>query len=320
MKESVIITIVSALLFSFSAAWSPLYADSGVQTGFTAENKTEGPAGKEEKPGAKTFTFSWSTIEELAKKVENPLSSLTSLPFQSAFDYNLGPRKEGFRYQLEIEPQIPVPLNKDWRIVARPQVNYISQWNVIGNSAQEGMGDTSLEVFFSPVKEDPVIWGVGPYLLFPTASWSATGTGKWAIGPAVAVIKQAGPWTIGVIATQTLSYAGDRDRKDLNATYVQPFVSHSERGLTLGSERLDDPADCLRQPGSARIAEIHPLQASRRVLSRSTGRRPRMGLPHYRDAPFPRAVEDVAVPGPRERIYEETFCFLSKSKEMMILT
>jgi hypothetical protein len=41
------------------------------------------------------------------------------------------------------------------------------------------------------------------------------------------VLKQAGPWTYGALANHIWSVAGSNSRADINATFVQPFVSYT---------------------------------------------------------------------------------------------
>lgn len=71
------------------------------------------------------------------------------------------------------------------------------------------------------------IWGVGPALLFPTATDTLLGGEKWAAGPTALVLKQQGPWTHGALANHLWDYAGDDSRSSINATFVQPFVSYA---------------------------------------------------------------------------------------------
>ena len=56
--------------------------------------------------------------QELAKKLSNPISSLISVPLQSNYDSGYGPT-DGNRLLLNIQPVIPVPLNKDWNLISR---------------------------------------------------------------------------------------------------------------------------------------------------------------------------------------------------------
>ena len=82
--------------------------------------------------------------------------------------------------------------------------------------------------FFSPKKPtaNGVIWGAGPVILVPSATDSALGSEKWGAGPTGLVLKQEGPWTYGILANHLQSFAGDDDRTDVSATFVQPFVSY----------------------------------------------------------------------------------------------
>jgi len=177
-----------------------------------------------------------ATSEKLAKKLQNPVASLISVPLQNNFEYKLGPEKKGFRYTLRFQPVVPFSLNEDWNFIFRPIVPYISQRNVIGGSSQEGFGDIELEPFFSPKEPGPggLIWGVGPVLLFPTAASKSLGLEKYGAGPNGVVLKQSGPWTAGILANHTWSYAGNDAREDISATYLQPFFSHtSKKGFTI---------------------------------------------------------------------------------------
>jgi hypothetical protein len=99
-----------------------------------------------------------------------------------------------------------------------------------------GMGDIVMTAFFSPAKAGRVIWGVGPVFLLPAATNTALGSEKFGIGPSVVALTRPGPWTIGVLYNSIWSTSGANDRKDVNTTYLQPFVNYNlGRGLALGS-------------------------------------------------------------------------------------
>ena len=51
--------------------------------------------------------FAQERYAELAKKLSNPVASLISVPFQSNFDFGMGPSKEGWKYTLKFRPVIP---------------------------------------------------------------------------------------------------------------------------------------------------------------------------------------------------------------------
>ena len=87
-------------------------------------------------------------------------------------------------------------------------------------------------------------WGVGPVFLLPTATDDFLGTEKWGAGPtAVALRQTASGWSYGLLFNHIWSFAGSDDRQDVNATFLQPFVSKSlgqGRTLSFGIESTKD--------------------------------------------------------------------------------
>lgn len=203
--------------------------------------------------------------QSLAKKLQNPMAKLISVPLQNNFEYKLGPKGKGYRYTLRFQPVIPMTLNDNWNLVLRPIIPFIHQSEVITNTEQEGLGDIELEPIFSHRK--PGIggfnWGVGPVLLFPTAASEHLGSQKWGIGPHGVLIKQTGPWTRFILANHLWSYAGNDKREDISETYLQPVLAHSsKKGFTIAasSETTYDWKD--RQwtiPLIGTVSQIFPL-------------------------------------------------------------
>ncbi|MGE0649028.1 MAG: transporter [Gammaproteobacteria bacterium] len=169
--------------------------------------------------------------EELAKKLSNPVASLISLPLQSNFDFDIGP-SDGWRYQLNVQPVIPVSLNEDWNVISRTILPVIYQDDVFpGAGDQFGLGDVTQSLFFTPKKPlfGSLILGVGPAFLIPTATDELLGTEKFGIGPTLVALTQAGPWTIGILTNHIESVAGDDDRADVSATFIQPFLAYNTK-------------------------------------------------------------------------------------------
>jgi len=166
--------------------------------------------------------------EELAKELANPIASLISFPFQLNFDSNIGQDDRGDRFLLNIQPVMPYEFNEDWNVVSRTILPVISQDDVFpGEGNQMGLGDIVQSVFFSPKRPTKTgwIWGAGPVMLFPTATDTLLGSKQWGLGPTAVVLRQSGPWTYGALANHIWSVAGDDKRPDINATFVQPFLS-----------------------------------------------------------------------------------------------
>jgi hypothetical protein len=167
---------------------------------------------------------------DLAKKLANPISSLISVPFQLNYDSNIGPEDDGERLVFNIQPVVPISLNDDWNMITRVILPITSQQDIFaGAGDQFGLGDTTLSVFFSPVKPafGKWIWGVGPVAVLPTATDDLLGAEKWGLGPTAVALTQSGPWTVGALANHVWSVAGDGSRPDINNTFLQPFVAYT---------------------------------------------------------------------------------------------
>lgn len=183
--------------------------------------------------------MSASEADQLAKQVANPVAALTSIPLQFNYDANIGPRDDGKRYTLNIQPVIPFELNDKWNLISRTIFPLIRQTDISpGVDNQTGVGDTVQSLFFSP-RPGPsgMIWGVGPVFLLPTATDDLLGTEKWGVGPTGAILQQKGPWTYGILVNHIESFAGEGDRADISSTFFNPFLSRRFPGAwTLGGQ------------------------------------------------------------------------------------
>jgi hypothetical protein len=170
-----------------------------------------------------------SDAADLARQLSNPVASLISVPFQLNYDHDIGPGDDGERYALNVQPVIPITLNEDWNAISRTIVPLLYQDDIPPGEDELGIGDVLQSVFFSPKEptEAGWIWGVGPALLIPTATDDTLGQEQLAIGPTAVVLTQRGPWTYGALANQLWKIAGDDDRADINAAFLQPFLSYT---------------------------------------------------------------------------------------------
>jgi hypothetical protein len=172
---------------------------------------------------------------ELSKKLANPVASLVSVPFQVDYDENIGPAEDGSVWKVNIQPVIPFTLNGDWNLISRTIVPIIDQDDIpVKGLGESGLGDIVQSFFLSPAAPTSggVIWGVGPVFLLPTASDDMLGTEKWGAGPTAVGLKQAGPWTYGMLANHIESFAGDDKRADVSSTLIQPFLSYITKTKT----------------------------------------------------------------------------------------
>lgn len=182
-----------------------------------------------------------ASAEELAKKLANPIAALISFPFQLNYDTNIGPKDDGDRWILNIQPVIPISIGEDWNLISRTILPVIYQDDIAPNlGSQEGIGDIVQSLFFSPKETtNGWIWGVGPVFLLPSGSDDLLTADKWGAGPTAVALKQTGPWTYGALTNHIWSFAGDDDRADVNSTFIQPFMTYTTKSavsVTLQTE------------------------------------------------------------------------------------
>lgn len=187
-------------------------------------------------------------VAELAKKLQNPIASLISVPIQNNFDFGAGPKGDGFQYRVNIQPVIPFSLTQDWNLITRTILPVVSQENIFGTSSQSGLADTTESLFFSPKKPTSGgwIWGAGPVFQIPTATDDLLGEEKWGAGPTAVVLRQDHGWTYGALVNHVWSFAGESDRADVDRTFLQPFVSYTTKTSTTFALNTESTYDWKR--------------------------------------------------------------------------
>jgi hypothetical protein len=173
------------------------------------------------------------TDQELAKSVHNPFEDFVKLPIQSTTGFQVG-HNHSAGDSVNIEPLVPVSLNADWDLIARPSLTLTY---LPSPHEQFGLEDLQTSFFLTPANATTWIWGVGPIFQFPTATRKELGTGRWSAGPTAALVYSEGPWFDAILAYQLMSFGGNRDRGSVNQTYVEPQVSYNfESGWYVDSD------------------------------------------------------------------------------------
>ncbi len=161
---------------------------------------------------------------DLNKKLQNPVSSLISVPLQFNFNFKTGPFDRA-QFLFNFQPVIPFHLAGEWSIITRTILPILVQ-PVDQTDTDFGLGDMQESLFFARS------WGIftmglGPIFLFPTATNETLGTGKLGIGPTGVFVLTTGPIVAGVLINNIFSVAGDPDRAGVNQALIQPFLNYN---------------------------------------------------------------------------------------------
>jgi len=166
---------------------------------------------------------------EIAKQAQNPIANVISVPLENDFDPHTGIDQED-SYVLEMKPVAPFKLSNDWNLITRTIIPIVQVPELSPTvSGTSGLGDVQTSFFFSPEKVGKVIWGAGPVISLPTATEDILGTKKVSIGPTAVVLTIQGHWLFGTLVQNLFSAAGPKERPDVNAMLMQPFVNYNLR-------------------------------------------------------------------------------------------
>ncbi|MGB5489182.1 MAG: hypothetical protein WBN06_17455, partial [Lysobacterales bacterium] len=94
----------------------------------------------------------------------------------------------------------------------------------VAGSRTFGLGDLTDAVLFTWNTRGNLMLGAGAALNLPIATDERLGSGKWQAGPAIRLGYQALNWRFGLLATNRWSFAGDRDRAEVNQLLLRTVI------------------------------------------------------------------------------------------------
>lgn len=173
---------------------------------------------------------------DLAKRSQNPVGSLISLPFQNNTIFGFGPGDD-VKNVLNIQPVYPIKVNENWNLISRTILPVIYQPEILpGQGSTFGLGDTSFTAFLSPRMTSKLIWGAGPIVILPTSTDIQVGPGEWAAGPSVVFLTTPGSWVTGVLLSNFWSFDSDAN---INFFSSQIFANYNmDKGWFLTSQPI----------------------------------------------------------------------------------
>ena len=187
------------------------------------------------------------SAQELANQVNNPAAPVTFIQFRNILLPSY-PGLKGAINSLQLQPVLPIGPFQSFPYVqllkitfpmatstpgAAPSVGCIG----CGSGTQGVTGTGDMQLFdLVTFKQSWGRWGVGPILVFPTASQTILGAGKWQAGPSVAVIYTGiKNLTAGFVLQNPISYAGAANRPAVNQTIITPtFTFNLKDGWYVG--------------------------------------------------------------------------------------
>ena len=183
-----------------------------------------------------------TSIDELNRQLENPLSRFWSMIIQENLSFNSGDLVNGTHVSnvFNFQPSLPVPVGKSKMLLVRPVFPLVTapvfDENGDKTGTKTGLGDMNVFSLYGPDKKDGVIWGAGLTFTFPTASSDELGSGKIQMGPALMALSITKKWTIGTIVQHWNSVGGDGDRADVTKTDIQ-YIFRKQikgKGMSIG--------------------------------------------------------------------------------------
>lgn len=226
----------AALVVSLLVVIMPLgaLADSGAPP----PPASPAPAGADAASTAPDAAAIAAREKALIKQSQNPVGNLGTLPFQANFYYGQG-LYQRTQTVVNIQPVIPIALNKQWNVISRTIIPIIdvpsllppSQCNsTIGCPTLTGFGDIQQQTYFTPAKPATVTWGAGPLFQFATASpnLGPIGTHQTAAGVNAVGLIMPGNFVMGALVTQLWSIGGSSPTNPrVNSMLIQPFVNYN---------------------------------------------------------------------------------------------
>ena len=158
---------------------------------------------------------------------ENPLSNTIVLPIRDNLNFGfLGKSKP--QNITQIEPQFPMHITEEIKLLFRPIIPVFSQINSEAlKGAVFGLGDVHPQFSFSHALQQNFAIGFGPAFALPTATNGQIGTGKVSGGPAMVLAVMPKNWVFGFYANNLWSFAGARNRPSVNVFNLSGFVYYN---------------------------------------------------------------------------------------------
>ncbi|MEL4308679.1 hypothetical protein [Joostella sp. CR20] len=218
------------------------------------------------------LTFSQSqnvddiTVEEMAKKRQDPVAGLRSVYFQEV----LLPVGDGIAQSFSIQPVWPFKLGKNLKLITYtiipfqsvPGLDQLSHVPIQptplqegGSSSASGLGNILFNGYFSSIeKKGSLSWGVGPAIQLPTRTSPILGSNRVSMGPSFLLSHAGDKLSAGFVVQNYWSLGGEAENK-VNSFNFQYFAYYNlpkgwfiESNATVVNNWLADNGDQMLLP------------------------------------------------------------------------
>lgn len=162
-------------------------------------------------------------INHYAEHISAPLQEYVN------FDYGVNNTQSIFYFK----PVVPFRITPKYDLIIRtivpidehtPTDDKFKQLN--GNYIH-GWGDINPTFFLTTAKFNKFLMGFGPSISIPTSTNTRyIGTGKWSLGPELAVYYMPENWVMGFLVSNVWSFAGDVHRPSVNAFQFEYGIAY----------------------------------------------------------------------------------------------
>jgi len=170
--------------------------------------------------------------QALSSQVNDPTAPLSLIQFRDVLAPDI-PGTDGPANLFEVQPVLPISASPSLPFdqLLKLTFPFATSPNPDGAS---GLGDFQLFDLVS-IKQSWGRWGLGPTLVFPTATSDSLGQGKWQAGPAAAfIVTSVRNLQAGAVFQNPISFAGDIDRDRVNALTITPTLTYNLPGGWFG--------------------------------------------------------------------------------------
>ena len=156
-----------------------------------------------------TWAQSDEDLAEFARKAQDPLGDIRAVMTDNTIAFGGGP-EDDTSYSFQIQPVYSLDTSGNWNMLLRGIVPVIGiEPGVVAPpigpeprppaGSTWGVGDSTVQMFFSPKSDSAWKWGIGPQVSLDTSTSERVAGAGWGYGVAGVIFGGVGDFAIGAI-------------------------------------------------------------------------------------------------------------------------